>query len=215
MGISRCKTAFSQGGYRASVGDLFDDTSYLVSAYPANFEQADTDYSATKPTAATYETYPRRHAVSNLTTMSTGRISVVGINLPAGFTVTTITFVSATTAESGGSHLWAALFNSSRQKLAISADDTGATSWAANTAFPFTMTTPYLVPTSGFYYIGVCCVGTVPTSAGISAGVTPAMSLPPVLAGFADSSLTDPASCPSTLSAITAGANATMYGYVA
>lgn len=37
MANARCTTAFSQGAYRAEVGDLVDTTHYLYQAYPGNF----------------------------------------------------------------------------------------------------------------------------------------------------------------------------------
>lgn len=37
MGLVYCNEAFSQGGYRAEVGQVFEDTHYLVATYPTKF----------------------------------------------------------------------------------------------------------------------------------------------------------------------------------
>lgn len=37
MGIVKCTTAFSQGAYEAKVGELYDDSHYLVATYPSKF----------------------------------------------------------------------------------------------------------------------------------------------------------------------------------
>lgn len=41
MGQVICSTAFSQGGYRAEVGEIYDDSHYLVVAYPTFFAEPD------------------------------------------------------------------------------------------------------------------------------------------------------------------------------
>ena len=48
MGLVRCITALNQGGWRADVGDLYDDTHQYVVAYPGNFgDLADVEYTGT------------------------------------------------------------------------------------------------------------------------------------------------------------------------
>lgn len=37
MGLVYCNAAFSQGGYRAEVGQVFEDSHYLVVTYPSKF----------------------------------------------------------------------------------------------------------------------------------------------------------------------------------
>lgn len=116
------------------------------------------------PNGAIRATIPRA-AVNSATgsPLLSGRISCFAIWLEAGDVVNSLTFVSGSTAGATLVHRWAALTDSSRVKLAISADDTSA-SWAANTAQTYAMTTPYTVTTSGWYYASLCVVGTtIPT----------------------------------------------------
>ena len=48
MGLVYCTSAFTQGGYRAEVGQVFEDTHYLVATYPSNFSDP-TDVQMTGP----------------------------------------------------------------------------------------------------------------------------------------------------------------------
>ena len=167
------------------------------------------------PTAATYETFPR-WATINAIAPDSGYLYVSGIYLPAGTTVSNITFLAGATALSAGSNQWFALFSSARAKLAISADDT-STAWAAHAAKTLAMTTPYVTPSAGIYYIGVCVVAsTVPTlMVATGSGHNGADTVSPKLWGYTDSGLTNPASCPSTAGAVTLpGTVPRYYAYV-
>lgn len=148
-------------------------------------------------------TFQRAQAVeANIGILSTGRLSVAAIFLPKGLPVTSITFMSATTAASVPLNQWFALFDDARGKLAVTADDT-TTAWAANTAKTLTVTGgPFVTTYAGLYYVGLMVLATtVPTIACIgSMGAAtfrthPAGGIP---AAVADSSLTNPASCPAT-----------------
>lgn len=165
-----------------------------------------------RPTGAVRQSIDRAGAHANLTAaLSTGRLYMQGVYYARGEVVTSITFVSATTQLGTGANQWAALFSSARVQLAISADDT-STAWAANTAKTFTMTTPYVIPVAGIYYHGLNVTATtVPTLAGQStlAGI---QGIAPILSGYADTGLTNPASCPATAAAITS-LNVTAYTY--
>ena len=170
---------------------------------------------AFKPTAATYEAFSRDH-VNGIRTVASGYLHMVGIWLPAGATVSNISFVSATTAMVAGTNQWFALFDGSRVKRAISADDT-STAWGANALKTLAMTTPYVIPTDGLYYIGYCVAAATPPTfecATDGGGVLAARSLAPILYGRADSGLTNPASCPSTAATLDVFSNSQQYGYV-
>lgn len=134
----------------------------------------------------------------NRAELSTGRISVYRIFLPKGITVNTISFFSATTALSVGANQWFGLFNNTFGKLAVTGDDT-STAWAANTVKTLTISGGFLTTYSGLHFVG-CMVKatTVPTLQGIPTSGDPLIGNTKV-AGVADSSLTNPASCPSTL----------------
>jgi hypothetical protein len=166
----------------------------------------------TAPFAQTFD----RRLVNSITFAPTTQIlTLTGIWLPAGQVVTGITFVSGATAESGGSHLWYALYQANLTFMAQSADDTGATSFAANTALRKALTAPQTCPYTGLYYLGFCCVGTIPTlynlaNTGINANGS-ITGMTPILAATSTGSLT--ATAPSPAGALTAIVNA-LYSFV-
>ncbi len=173
------------------------------------------------------QTFDRRMCTGTVVAPTSTTMYLTAIYLPGGSTVTGISFVSGSTAESGGSHLWYALykplapitFNGTLLSLmAQAADDTGAASFGANTAFRMTLQTAQRIPTSGVYYLGVCVTGTPMTllntvlvanggvnAAGNIAGMTP------ILAATADTSLG--ASAPATTVALVPIVNC-LYAFV-
>lgn len=163
-----------------------------------------THSNALRPTGALTETVPRSVSrLENIAFLASARLNLVAVYLTAGQTVTTITFVSSTTALSTATNQWFALYDSARAKLAVTTDDT-STAWASNATKSLNLASPYSVVTSGLYYLGICVVATtVPTLAGLSspAGV---VGLAPILGGISTTGLTDPASAPTTAAAITA-----------
>ena len=154
------------------------------------------------------QTFDQRLAISTAYAPTSARLEVTSIWLPQGAVVTGITFVSGAQAEATGTHLWYALYDQNRVLLAQSADDTGATSFAANTALRKALSAAQTCKYTGLYYLGFCCVasGTVPTllnstvatvnATGNIAGMTP------ILAGYGDTGLTTTA--PATATAFTA-----------
>lgn len=147
---------------------------------------------------------------------------MTGIWLAAGQTVTGITFVSGSTPESGGSHLWYALYKgnipfgaSSYTLMAQSTDATGAAAFGANTALREALTTTQICPYTGLYLIGFLCVGTVPTLCNVTVATVNLTGniagMTPIIASTADTSLTGTAS--TTLAAQTA-ITQVLYAYV-
>jgi hypothetical protein len=69
------------------------------------------------------------------------------------------------------------------------------------------MTAPYTATADGILYAGLLVVAsTTPTLQGLTNGTANGLAAEaPILYGTADASLTNPASCPSTAAAITAG----------
>lgn len=123
--------------------------------------------------------------------LSSGRLWLTRIWLPAGATVTAVNFISGSTAGASLTHRWGALYDSSRVLLGQSADDT-STSWATFTAQAFTLGTPYAVTTSGNYYVGLMVAGTtMPTVYGITMSGTVLQGLPsPAISGTSSTGLT-------------------------
>ncbi len=173
-------------------------------------------------TAPFAQTFDRRFALSTVTAPTSALLTMTAIWLPAGSVVTGITFVSGSTAESGGSHLWYALYKgnapfgaSAYTLMAQATDNTSATAFGANTAFRMALTTAQTCPYTGLYLLGFCCVGTVPTLLNIAAATVNAngniTGMTPVTSATADSALTTTA--PATLGALTAVVQS-YYAYV-
>lgn len=176
------------------------------------------DSPALAPAAALAETIPRSGGGfnANLTTgLATGTLRLCAIKLYQGQEITSISFLSGSQAAAGSSHLWFALYDASRSKLAVTADDTAASPWGSNTVKTMALSpSSYVVSATGLYYLGICIVATtIPTFHGASAD-TILNGIPPILVGnTTDVGLTDPASAPLTAGLITASNNRA-YGYV-
>lgn len=156
-----------------------------------------------KPTAAIRSTVSRDQRLDNIAALVSGRLSCYGIWLEGGDVISSITFFALTTPAGTPTNQWAVLLSSSRVKLAISTDRT-TDAWPSNGAQTFTLTGPYTVPASGRYYLGLNVVAaTVPTLYGVSGGGATILQRPPIRAGSADTGLTDPASCPTTVAPLT------------
>ncbi len=143
--------------------------------------------------------------VNNAAPTATGTLYMQSIWLPAGITVSNLSWCSATTAAGTPTHYMIGLYDINRNLLATSTDQT-STAWAANTLKTFAMTVPYLVPTSGLYYVGFFMAATtVITSKGGTAKTNGALAATvPILHG-ASSSTGLTTALPNPAGAITAG----------
>ncbi len=148
----------------------------------------------------------RLQGVSNASVLTTQVMSSVPLYLRAGETVTSLTFVSATTAANTPTNWWYALYDPEGDLLGQTADQTN-TAWAANTAKTVALATPVVVSTTGWHR-AACMVKatTPPTLAGVtlhnaveSAAIITG-ELP--LAATSGSALTDTA--PATIGTLTA-----------
>lgn len=153
------------------------------------------------------QTFDRRFCVSTVFAPTSALLTLTAIWLPAGKTVTGITFVSGSTAESGGSHLWYALYKGDLTFMAQATDNTGAAAFGANVAFRMALTAPQPILVSGLYYLGFCCVGTIPTLQNITSSVNAngnITGMTPIVAATSTSGLTGTAPTPAgALTAIT------------
>jgi hypothetical protein len=107
----------------------------------------------------------RADSASNLAALSTGVMTSVLLYLEAGDVVTSLTFVSGTTAAGTPTHWWFGLYSTATTPalLAQTADQT-STAWAANTAQTVALTAPYTVPATGLYYASIMVTATTPPS---------------------------------------------------
>lgn len=153
-----------------------------------------------RPTGALSETMPRVGvAFAAQAALTSGQASAWPVYLYAGERVSSITFVSSSTAAGTPTNQWFALAKADGTRVGITNDD-GATAWAVTTAKTLNLATPYDVPTDGVYFI-LCMVTatTVPTLLGAN-GTASIGGIAPVT-GAKDTThtgLTNPASAPGT-----------------
>lgn len=128
-------------------------------------------YRQGKPTNTTCaETVPRMFAGANGAIAATGVELAVAVALNPGDLVTTITFVTATTAAGTPTAGYACLRNPAGTLLAQTADF-GSTARAANTKYSVTLATAQLITDAGLYYVGISfTAATVPTLRSIDMG---------------------------------------------
>lgn len=166
------------------------------------------------PTGTLAETMPREICpeVNTVAPTASGTLFLNAIYLAAGQLVSNITISSATTAAGTPTNYFFALYSGARALLAQSANQT-TTAWAANTVKTLAMTTPYRVPTSGLYYIGIMMTATtiITTKGGTAKTGGQLASTVPILHGISSTGLTT--AMPDPAAAITGGL-VTMYAAV-
>lgn len=153
---------------------------------------------STQPYAQTFD---RRFALSTVFAPTTATLYMSAIWLPAGKVITGITFVSGSTAESGGSNLWYALYQRDLTFMAQATSNTGAAALGANVAFRMALTGAQTCPYSGLYYLGFCAVATtMPTLLNVTAATVNAngniTGMSPILAATSSTALTGTAPTP-------------------
>lgn len=148
----------------------------------------------------------------NTTAPASGTLAMQAIYLKAGTLVSNITLASATTAANAPTNYFFALYDSNRNLLAQSANQTSS-AWAANTVKTLAMSTPYRVPVSGLYYIGYFMTATtVPTLKGGTARTGGQLAgTAPIIYGSSSTGLTT--ALPNPAAAITSG-TASIYAAV-
>lgn len=121
-------------------------------------------------TGALYETFDRNLCYEvNTALLSSGRLSLQAIYLPAGVTINSISFWSATTAGATLTNQLFGLFDSSYNLLRSSVNDT-STAWAANSRKTLALTSAFTTTYSGIHYLGIMVAATtVPTIKGNTA----------------------------------------------
>lgn len=162
------------------------------------------------PAGAIAETYPRRMAAAAAAlTVTSGTLYLFGVYLPA-CTVTSITFVSGTTAEASGTHLWYALYNQNLSFIAQTTDNTAAAALGASTALTQSLTATQSI-NAGIYYLGFQCTATTPPSLATYTSLTSVTNIAPIMAATSSTALTNAA--PSPAGALTAITNCA-YAYI-
>lgn len=121
-------------------------------------------------TGALYETFDRNLCDEvNTALLSSGRLSLQAIYLPAGVTINSISFWSATTAGATLTNQLFGLYDNNLNLLRSSANDT-STAWAANSRKTLALTSSFTTTYAGIYYLGIMVTATtVPTLKGNTA----------------------------------------------
>lgn len=133
---------------------------------------------------------------------ASGVLWMQAIWLTAGTTINNILWHSATTAAGTPTNYIFGLYDANRNLLAQTANQTSA-AWAANTMKTVPLTSPYLVPRTGLYYIGFFMTATtIITSKGGTAKTGGQLAgKDPILQGTSSTGLTT--SLPNPAAAIT------------
>lgn len=161
------------------------------------------------PTGAIRVSTDRRVVATNQTALTSGQPRMVAIQLQAGDIITSITFVTGTTAPASPTHQWFALYDSSRNLVRVTGDDTNA-AWASSSPKTLNLSSSYTVPSTGMYYLGILVTATTMPTLFATNGASQMVGVTvlPILCGNSSSAgLTTPATAPAT-----AGALATSIG---
>lgn len=121
---------------------------------------------------ALYETIDRDLCYEvNTALLSSGRLSLQAIYIPAGVAINSISFWSATTAGATLTNQLFGLYDNNLNLLRSSVNDT-STAWAANSRKTLALTSVFTTTYSGLYYLGIMVAATtVPTIKGNTAKV--------------------------------------------
>lgn len=153
-------------------------------------------------TSAMYETFSREFGATTASGnfLLSQRLSMVGIWLPAGLTVTSISFMSAGTGATTPTVQLFGLYDSARALLRGTNDD-GATAWNGTTVKTLALTSPFATTYSGLHYLGILvAAATVPTLYAAQPNATPT-AIAPILCGTSNTGIS---ALPNPAAALTA-----------
>jgi hypothetical protein len=124
-------------------------------------------YDIWAPSPGLYETMDRNVCTeTNTSLLSSGRLSLQAIWLPAGITINSISFWSATTAGATLTNQLFGLYDNNLNLLSVTSNDT-TTAWAANAKKTLNLTTAFQTTYSGIHYLAIMVAATtVPTMKG-------------------------------------------------
>lgn len=163
-------------------------------------------YGQNGTTGCVAATYDRAYVQSNatLSTPASGTLRLYAIQLPAGLSISNISFWSGTTGATVPTHQWFGLFDNTRTPVAKTADDAG-TAWAATAKKTLAVTGgPFVTTYAGLYYVGILITATtLPNIVAVSGNANVPRGDAPAMGGDSSPSLTTPASCTGAQTAIT------------
>lgn len=173
---------------------------------PVAYTPADVNAESLPPTAAIAQTISRRAGVviaNQATSLVSGTVRMVGVWLPSGTTVTSISFYTGTTAAVTPTNWFFGLYDSSLAQLRITANQTTA-AIGASTVKTVNLTSTFTTTYSGLHYLAIMVTaGTMPTLMGIASS-TVATAVAPVTSGTSSTGQTT--AMPAPAAALTATA---------
>jgi hypothetical protein len=163
-----------------------------------------------RPSGAKSETYSRQLGATNLNALTSQTVRLNAITLGVGELITSISFVSGTTALSTGVHQYFGLYDNSGNLLRATFDHTN-NAWAASSVKTLNLTSTFTTTYAGFYYLAILIeAGIVPSLLGFSGSVTTLAALTPIIAGQANTGQT---ALPASIGTITP-ASSIVYAYI-
>jgi hypothetical protein len=143
------------------------------------------------------------NSIAGVTVPTTGKLLVVPVVLEAGDLVTSVGFVTGTTAAASPTSGFVALYNSAGTLVGSQSADFTSTAMGASATFTKALGAAYRVPTPGVYYVGWCvAAATMPTLLGTP--VAPAIATGEASYARESTSATYTTTAPTTLPAMTA-----------
>jgi hypothetical protein len=174
-------------------------------------------YGYTEPAGAKASSVDGRLSASAASaTLTSGTVYAFAVPIETGLLISNMTLVSLT-AEATGTHAWVGIADNTGKVLGISADNTGAAYYAANSPITTAIAAPITTAYTGLYYGFVCVVasGTMPTFAAAPAFIHAAIAgVAPIMCGTALTGQTTPVAVGSSLGTITATAGHQIYTYL-
>jgi hypothetical protein len=171
-----------------------------------------TTYPATGGVQPLADTIPPWMSLSAGALLTSGRLSIVGITLTKGQSITSVGFVGAA-AMATGTNQWFCILNSAMQVVAVTVNDT-STAWGASTTKILALTGTYIVPSTGVYHLGIMVTATTPPTLSCIALATGGGVGRRVRSFVADTGLTTPVAVGFTATP-TAGVSSVPWGFVA
>lgn len=168
-----------------------------------------------EPVGITGSTFPRALASGTSATLTSGTVYAAAIDLDLGITVRNISLFSIG-AEATGTHAWVGLADSGMNVLAVSADNTGAAYFAANSAITTALASAYTTTNAGLYYVFVNVTATTPPTFAVAPALAHAnlSNVAPVACGSSSTGQTTPPAVGTALTALTATAGHQFYAWL-
>lgn len=176
-----------------------------------------------RPTGAISESISRLTNMSGSNTPTSGNLYLQALAIPASVSIGHIAFVSGLTAAISPTHWWFCLFDSNRNLLASTADQT-TTAFNASTLTSLPISTvaagsasSFTTTYTGLYYVGFMMTATtLPPLVGTNhvAGDSAIISAAPILQGTSNTGQTTPPAFPFQATTLTSGIQSLFYCYV-